>query len=89
MAPRSRSLAGRIRDQLGFSIAAILILFVVLRFVGVRSTVGSFFFSVIITIALNVGLSYYYDHRARRDRDRGGRAPRRGGSDIRFRDDDH
>jgi hypothetical protein len=89
VAPRSRSLTGRIRDQLGFSIAAILILFVVLRFVGVRSTVGSIFFSIIITIVLNVGLSYYYDHRARKDRSRGGPTPRRGGGDIRFRDDDH
>lgn len=61
-----------------------LVLFVVLRFVGVRSTLASFVMSVVITIGLNVGLSYYHDFRARRGPSR---APRSGG-DIRWRDED-
>ena len=68
MSPRPRSLTQRIRDTLGFSVVAILVLFILLRLVGVRSTIPSLFLSIIITIGLNVGLSYYYDHRARSGR---------------------
>lgn len=85
MSRRSRSLVQRVRDHLGFSIVAIGVLFIVLRLLGMRSTLGGFVLSVGITLALNVGLSYYYEHRARNPRPR--REPR-GGGDIRFREDD-
>ncbi len=84
MSGPSRSLGRRIRDQLWFSVIAILVLFLVLRVLGVRSTMSSFFLSVVLTIGLNVGLSYFYEHRARR-----GKTPRadpRGG-DIRWREE--
>lgn len=84
MSPRPRSLTQRIRDTLGFSVVAILVLFILLRLVGVRSTIPSLFLSIIITIGLNVALSYYYDHRARSGRNAG----RPGGhvdEDIRWR----
>lgn len=91
MAPRSRSFTQRIRDHLGFSIVAVLILFVALRFLGVRSPVSSIFLSILVTIALNVGLSYWGEHRARRAREDAliarGRSAARGGGDIRWRDD--
>ncbi len=85
MSPRSRSLTARIRDHIGFSVVAIGVVFIVLRLLGVRSTFAGFAMSVGITLALNVGLSYYTDHRARHPRTRP--APR-GGGDIRFREDD-
>ncbi|MDN5688311.1 MAG: hypothetical protein L0G94_16770 [Brachybacterium sp.] len=85
MSRRSRSLARRVREHLGFSVIAIGVLFVVLRLLGVRSTFAGFLLSVGITLALNVGLSYYNDHRARNPRPR--TAPR-GGGDIRWREDD-
>ena len=85
MSRRSRTLAQRVRDHIGFSVVAIGVLFVVLRLLGLRSTVAGFALSVGITLALNVGLSYYYDHRAKNPRpERRGR----GGGDIRFREDD-
>lgn len=62
-----------------------LVLFIGLRFVGVRSTIASFFLSVVLTILLNVGLSYYYEARARRN---AGSDPRRRDADIRWREDD-
>ncbi|GAA1484359.1 hypothetical protein [Brachybacterium fresconis] len=85
MSRRSRSLARRVREHLGFSVIAIGVLFVVLRLLGVRSTFAGFLLSVGITLALNVGLSYYNDHRSRNPRPR--TAPR-GGGDIRWREDD-
>lgn len=85
MSRRSRSLAQRIRDHLGFSVVAIGVLFIVLRLFGVRSTVAGFALSVAITIALNVGLSYYNDRRARSGRQV---EPPAGGGDIRWREDD-
>lgn len=89
MAPRSRSFTGRIRDQLVFSVVAVLILFVALRFLGVRSPVSSIFLSVMLTLALNVGLSYWGEARARRERRASSqRQVRSGGGDIRWRDDD-
>lgn len=62
---------------------AIGVVFIVLRLVGVRSTFAGFVMSVAITLALNVGLSYYSDYRAKHPR------PQRenhGGGDIRFRE---
>ncbi len=85
MSSRSRSLVQRVRDHLGFSIVAIGVLFIVLRLLGVRSTFGGFVLSVAITIALNVGLSYYQERRARNPRPQ---REARGGGDIRFRQDD-
>jgi hypothetical protein len=82
---RPRSLVQRVRDHLGFSVVAIGVLFVVLRLVGVRSTFVGFAMSVGITLALNVGLSYYHDHRARHPRPA---RESRGGGDIRFREDE-
>jgi hypothetical protein len=85
MSRPSRSLVQRVRDHLGFSIVAIGVLFIVLRLLGMRSTIGGFVLSVGITLALNVGLSYYYERRARSPRPR---RETRGGGDIRFREDD-
>ncbi|EYT50706.1 hypothetical protein M3C58_05030 [Brachybacterium muris] len=88
--PRRRSLTQRIRDTLGFSVVAILVLFIILRLVGVRSTFSSFFLSVVITIALNVGLSYWGEHSARRrsQQDRSYDDRTRRDSDIRWREDE-
>jgi hypothetical protein len=85
MSSPSRSLVQRVRDHLGFSIVAIGVLFIVLRLLGMRSTLGGFVLSVGITLALNVGLSYYYERRARSSRPR---QEARGGGDIRFREVD-
>lgn len=85
MSPRSRSLVQRVRDHLGFSVVAIGVLFIVLRLLGVRSTFAGFAMSVAITLALNVGLSYYSEYRARHPRPA---REARGGGDIRFREDD-
>ncbi|WP_114856515.1 hypothetical protein [Brachybacterium sp. YJGR34] len=81
MSRRPRTLFQRVRDHIGFSVVAIGVLFVVLRLLGVRSTFGGFALSVGITLALNVGLSYWADHRAKNPRP----APR-DGEDIRFRE---
>ena len=85
MSRRPRSLVQRVREHIGFSVIAIGVLFILLRLVGVRSTFAGFVLSVAITLALNVGLSYYNDHRARNPRPQ---RPARGGGDIRFREDD-
>lgn len=85
MSRRPRSLAQRIREHLGFSVVAILALFIILRLFGVRSTFAGFALSVGITLALNVGLGYYNDFRARSGK---ASAPARGGGDIRWRDED-
>ncbi len=61
----------------------LLVLFILLRVVGIRSTVASFVLSLVITVGLNVALSYYHEHRASRPS-----PPPRGGGDIRWRDDD-
>ncbi|MEE1618974.1 hypothetical protein V1260_12960 [Brachybacterium sp. J144] len=84
MSRRSRSLLGRIKDHLVISVVTIGVLFIVLRLAGLRSTFASFMLSLLITIGLNVGLSYYADYRARRPRSP---APR-GGGDIRWREED-
>ena len=93
MVPRQpRSLVQRIREQIGFSLVAVLILFIVLRALGLRATVSALFVSVLLTIALNVGLSYWYEFRARRENQRGGTGRGQGGArmsadgDIRWRE---
>ncbi len=85
MSRRPLILGHRVRDHLGFSVVEIGVLFIVLRLLGVRSTVAGFAMSVAITLALNVGLSYYQEHRARNPRPQ---REVRGGGDIRFREDD-
>lgn len=85
MSRRSRSLVQRVREHIVFSVVAIGVLFIVLRLVGVRSTFAGFVLSVGITLALNIGLSYYNDYRARSPRRS---APSPGGGDIRWREDD-
>src|SRR5699024_3593253 len=85
MSRRPRSLVQRVREHIGFSVIAIGVLCMLLRLVGVRSTFAGFVLSVALTLALNVGLSYYNDHRARNPRPQ---RPARGGGDIRFREDD-
>ncbi|WP_245851105.1 hypothetical protein [Brachybacterium vulturis] len=85
MSRRPRSLVQRVRDHIGFSVVTIGVLFILLRVAGVRSTFAGFALSVVITLGLNVGLSYYNDHRARNPRPQ---RQARGGGDIRFREDD-
>lgn len=82
MPRRSRSFLQRIRDQIGFSLVTLLVLFMLLRLVGVRSTVASFVLSLVVTVGLNVALSYWSEHRAARP------VPPPRGGDIRWRDDD-
>ncbi|GAA4530317.1 hypothetical protein GCM10023160_31050 [Brachybacterium paraconglomeratum] len=82
---RPRGLFPRVREHIGFSVIAIGVLFIVLRLVGVRSTFAGFVLSVTITLALNVGLSYYHDYRAKHPRPQ---RESRGGGDIRFREED-
>src|SRR5690625_4013587 len=65
MSRRSRSLVQRIRDHIVFSVVAIGELFIVLRLLGMRSTVAGVAFSVGVALALKVGLSYYNEYRAR------------------------
>lgn len=81
---RPRSLIQRIRDQLGFSLVTLLVLFVVLRALGLRATVSAFLVSLMLTIGVNVALSYWHDHRARREAERGLPHPPADG-DIRWR----
>src|SRR5690625_7500851 len=85
MSRRSRSLVQRIRDHIVFSVVAIGVLFIVLRLLGVRSTVAGFAFSVGVTLALNGGLSYYNDYRARSPKRRPVPA---GGGALRWRADE-
>ncbi|MFC0675853.1 hypothetical protein [Brachybacterium hainanense] len=83
MPRRPRSLAQRIRDQIGFSLVTLLVVFMLLKLVGLKATIPGFVLSLVITIGLNVALSYYADHKASRPV-----PPPRGGGDIRWRDDD-
>lgn len=87
MPTSSRGLGRRIRDQFWFSVIAIVVLFLILRLFGVRAAIPSLFGSIILTIALNVGLSYWSEHRARTASGRPARSAR-GGGDIRIREDD-
>lgn len=75
-----------------FSVVAVLALFVVLRLLGLRSPVSSIFLSVLLTLALNVGLSTWTDARARGRRSytpdrRPAQPERRRDTDIRWRDE--
>src|SRR5699024_5169307 len=61
----SRSMVQRMRVSIVVSVGAIGLLFIVLRLLGMRSTVAGFAISVGITLALNDGLSHYNDYRPR------------------------
>lgn len=74
----------RVRDQLAFSVVAILVILIALRAVGIRSSVASLVLSILVTLFLNVGLSYWSEHRSRT----AARRPRsHDGGDIRWRDE--
>lgn len=78
-------------DHLFFSVVVMTLFFVVLSLMGIKAKFASLVLSILLTLALNVGLSYY--HEWRRDRERAaireGRAnvrDKRDG-DIRMRDE--
>lgn len=71
-----------------FSVVAMTIIFIALRLLHVRATMAGLMISIVLTLALNVGLSYYYDAQSkRRAHDAAaGRVARRPDGDIRFRE---
>ncbi len=78
-------------DHLFFSVVVMTLFFVVLSLMGIKAKFASLVLSILLTLALNVGLSYYYEWRRDRERAaiREGRAnvrDRRDG-DIRMRDE--
>ena len=78
-------------DHLFFSVVVMTLFFVVLSLMGIMAKFASLVLSILLTLALNVGLSYYYEWRRDRERAaiREGRAnvrDRRDG-DIRMRDE--
>lgn len=78
-------------DHLFFSVVLMTLFFVVLSLMGIKAKFASLVLSILLTLALNVGLSYYYEWRRDRERAaiREGRAnvrDRRDG-DIRMRDE--
>lgn len=78
-------------DHLFFSVVVMTLFFVVLSLIGIKAKFASLVLSILLTLALNVGLSYYYEWRRDRERAaiREGRAnvrDRRDG-DIRMRDE--
>lgn len=78
-------------DHLFFSVVVMTLFFVVLSLMGIKAKFASLVLSILLTLALNVGLSYYYEWRRDRERVaiREGRAnvrDRRDG-DIRMRDE--
>ncbi|ATH97150.1 MULTISPECIES: hypothetical protein [Dermabacter] len=89
--PQRRTLRQRIMDHLFFSVVVMTLFFVVLSLMGIKAKFASLVLSILLTLALNVGLSYYYEWRRDRERAaiREGRAnvrDRRDG-DIRMRDE--
>lgn len=86
--PRRKSLGARTKDHLFFSVVVMTGIFVVLSVVGVKARFASLVMSILLTLALNVGLSYYYDHRAQKqwEAQQRGFDPRPRDTDIRFRD---
>lgn len=97
MPSTSRPLGRPFRDQIVFSIAAVLVMVLALRLLGVRSPISSVVLSILLTVALNAGLAAWGRHRERRIREDqriarrrdGLRHPTRsGGGDIRWRDEE-
>lgn len=89
--PQRRTLRQRIMDHLFFSVVVMTLFFMVLSLMGIKAKFASLVLSILLTLALNVGLSYYYEWRRDRERAaiREGRAnvrDRRDG-DIRMRDE--
>lgn len=87
--PRRKTLGQRIKDHLFFSVVSMTVIFVGLSLVGIKAKFGSLVLSILLTLALNVGLTYYYEHKTRKaERDwEAGRVPHRPrDTDIRFRD---
>ena len=66
--PQRRTLRQRIMDHLFFSVVVMTLFFVVLSLMGIKAKFASLVLSILLTLALNVGLSYYYEWR--RDRER-------------------
>lgn len=62
----TKSLGQRIRDHLFFSVVVMSAIFVVLSLAGIKARFASLVLSILLTLALNVGLSYYYEYRANR-----------------------
>lgn len=71
------------RRQIGSSLVILLVLFMLLRLAGIKSTVAGFVLSLVVTVLLNVGLSYYSEYRSRRPAK--ATTPRDG--DIRWREE--
>ena len=89
--PKRKTLRQRIMDHLFFSVVVMTLFFVVLSLMGIKAKFASLVLSILITLALNVGLSYYYEWRRDREREaiRNGRAHsgNRHDGDIRTRDE--
>lgn len=83
--PQRRTLRQRIMDHLFFSVVVMTLFFVVLSLLGIKAKFASLVLSILLTLALNVGLSYYYEWR--RDRDRERAAIREGRANVRDRRD--
>lgn len=83
--PRRRSFGQRIKDHLVFSVVAMTVIFILLSVVGVKARFASLVLSIIITLALNVGLSYYNDYRAAKQARTAHLEQRPRDTDIRFR----
>ncbi|ANP26974.1 hypothetical protein DAD186_04170 [Dermabacter vaginalis] len=89
--PKRKTLRQRIMDHLFFSVVVMTLFFVVLSLMGIKAKFASLVLSILLTLALNVGLSYYYEWRRDRERAaiREGRAnPRESrDGDIRMKDE--
>lgn len=72
-------------DHLFFSVVVMTLFFVVLSLMGIKAKFASLVLAILLTLALNVGLSYYYEWR--RDRDRERAAIREGRANVRDRRD--
>ena len=72
-------------DHLFFSVVVMTLFFVVLSLMGIKAKFASLVLSILLTLALNVGLSYYYEWR--RDRERERAAIREGRANVRDRRD--
>lgn len=64
---KRKTLGQRIKDHLFFSVVVMTAIFVVLSLIGIKARFASLLLSILITLALNVGLSYFYEHRANKN----------------------
>ncbi|MGQ4537626.1 hypothetical protein ACUH94_03725 [Dermabacteraceae bacterium P7074] len=58
MARRTRTLRQRISDQLFFSAVMVTGIFMLLKLIGMRIGIQGLVLSIILTVAINVGMSY-------------------------------